>query len=228
MIIAGKNSVKEYIKTKGKIYEAYLYNNFNDEDILNGIKDIKYKYMDKYELDKLYKGNHQGIIIKVDDYKYYNLDELLEESNFFVMLDHLEDPHNFGAIIRTCEAAGVNGIIIPQDRSVEVSSTVIKVSSGAINFMPICKVVNLPSTINKLKANGFWIVGMDMDGSDYKNIDYSGKICLIIGSEGKGLSNLVKKSCDYIASIPMEGKVNSLNASVASAIIIYEAKRFRK
>ena len=145
-----------------------------------------------------------------------------------VILDHLEDPHNLGAIIRTCEAAGINGIIIPKDRSVEVNATVIKTSVGAIENIPVSMVTNINYTIQDLKDNGFWIVGTDMDGTDYREIDYKGKIAIIIGNEGNGMSRIVRESCDFIAEIPMFGKVNSLNASVASGIIIYEVVRQKR
>ena len=146
-----------------------------------------------------------------------------------IILDHLEDPHNLGAIIRTAEAAGVDGIILPKDRGVTVNGTVLKTSAGAIYHLPVCQVVNLHQTIDALKKKGFWIVGTDMTNSqDYREIDYSGKIALIIGNEGTGMSRLVRESCDFIARIPMYGKVNSLNASVAAGIMIYEVIRHKK
>lgn len=140
-----------------------------------------------------------------------------------VVLDHLEDPHNLGAIIRTCEAAGITGIIIPKDRSVEVNSTVMKTSAGAVENVKIAQVVNIANVLDELKENGFWVVGTKMESdTDYRDIDYTGKVALVIGNEGNGMSNLVSKKCDYIAKIPMYGKVNSLNASVAAGIMIYE------
>ena len=227
MYIYGKNAVTEALN-KEKIREAFLYKNFTDKDILNKlmVKNIKINYKGKKELDKLVKGNHQGVILKVDDYQYSSLNEIIE-SDVIVMLDHLEDPHNFGAIIRTCEAAGVKSIIIPKDRAVKVTSAVIKVSVGAIENVKIAMVNNLVNTIKKLKKEGYWIIGTDMQGTDFKDIDYSGKIVIIIGSEGNGLSRLVAENCDFIVSIPMRGKVNSLNASVAAALVIYEAVRNR-
>jgi 23S rRNA (guanosine2251-2'-O)-methyltransferase len=143
------------------------------------------------------------------------------------MLDHLEDTHNFGAIIRTCEAAGVDGIIIPKDRSVSVNSTVMKTSSGAAVDVKICMVTNLNSTIKYLKEKGYWIVTSEMDGQDYSSVDYKDNMCLIIGNEGKGVSDLVRKNSDFIVSIPMNGKINSLNASVAAGVLIYEVVRQR-
>ena len=138
------------------------------------------------------------------------------------MLDHLEDPHNIGAIIRTCEALGVEGIIIPNDRCASINATVVKTSAGAIEYIPIIRVVNLVQTIKKLKDKGYWIIGTDMEGEDYTTIDYKMPVCLIIGNEGKGISKLVADNCDYMASIPMKGKINSLNASVSLGIILSE------
>lgn len=225
MYVYGKNVAKEMLNKKEKINKAFLYTKFNDNEILSSLKkqNIKIKYLTRDELNKIESGNHQGIILEVDDYKYSSIDDLNDD--IIVMLDHLEDPHNFGAIIRTCEAAGVKNIIIPKDRSVKVTSSVIKVSVGAIENVKIALVNNLVNTIKELKQKGYWIIGTDMQGTDYRNIDYSGKIILVIGNEGKGLSRLTEENCDFIASIPMRGKVNSLNASVAAALIIYEAIR---
>ena len=229
MYLYGKNVALELLKKPEKIDVIYLYKDFNDnhiKDIINK-NQIKVIWKTKKELDGIIKGNHQGIVLKVKDYQYTPLKKLLSKS-FLVILDHIEDPHNFGAIIRSCEAAKVEGIIIPSDRSVSVNGTVFKVSVGTVDKMPITQVVNLRRTIEELKKEGFWIIGTDMKGTDYKKIDYQGKIALIIGNEGKGLSELVKKSCDFIASIPMYGEVNSLNASVAAAVVILEAAYQRK
>lgn len=231
MYVYGKNVVKEILKKNEKINKAYIYKNFNDENIISELqkRKISIKYMEKYELDKLANGVNQGIIVSVPDYKYASLDELLVKENpLLVILDHLEDPHNLGAIIRTCEAAGVDGIIIPKDRSAEVNATVIKVSTGAINNVKISMVTNLSRTIKELKEKGFWIVGTDMIGTDYDSIDYKGKTAIIIGNEGSGMSRIIKESCDFIATIPMTGKINSLNASVAAGIVIFEAVKSRK
>lgn len=226
MYIYGKNVAKEAINNNQKINEIILANNFDDTEITNLIekKQIKNSIKDRFYLDRLVDGHHQGIVLKVDDFKYTELKDLLNnEEQFFVILDHLEDPHNFGAIIRTCEAAKVDGIIIPKNRCVEVNPTVIKTSAGATSNVKICMVTNLNSTIKELKKKGFWFIGTDMDGINYKEIDYKGKIGLIIGSEGFGMARLVKEECDFIASIPMKGKINSLNASVAAGIVIFEA-----
>ena len=177
------------------------------------------------------KGLHQGIILDVQDIKTYNLDEIIPNINkeypLVVILDHLEDPHNFGAIIRSSEAFGVDAIIIPNDRSVDITSTVVKTSVGTIEKMKIIKVSNINNAIEKLKKYGYWIVGTDMEGVPYTTIDYKTKIAIVIGNEGKGISNLVGKNCDYLAKIPMIGTVNSLNASVACGIFLSEISRSR-
>ena len=225
MYIFGKNVANEYLKEKKKIKKIFLAKNFK-EDLPFG--NIPITYLEKYEMDQMVNGLHQGIILEVEDYKYASLDDFIDEENsLVVILDHLEDPHNFGAIVRTCEAAGVNGIIIPKDRSVEVNPTVIKVSTGATENMNIARVTNIVQTIKELKENGFWIIGTDMQGTDYDKIDYRGKIAIIIGNEGSGMSRLVKENCDFIATIPMIGKTESLNASVSTGIIIYEAIKSR-
>lgn len=225
MYIFGKNVANEYLKEKKKIKKIFLAKNFK-EDLPFG--NIPITYLEKYEMDQMVNGLHQGIILEVEDYKYASLDDFIDEENsLVVILDHLEDPHNFGAIVRTCEAAGVNGIIIPKDRSVEVNPTVIKVSTGATENMNIARVTNIVQTIKELKENGFWIIGTDMQGTDYDKIDYRGKIAIIIGNEGSGMSRLVKENCDFIATIPMIGKTESLNASVSTGIIVYEAIKSR-
>ncbi len=231
MYIYGKNVVTEYLKNNKKVKKAYIYKNFKDEYILSVIqkRKIETKFTEKIELDRLANTTHQGIILNVPDFEYSHLKKLIEKENsLLVILDHLEDPHNFGAIIRTCEAAGVDGIIIPKDRSVDVNSTVIKVSTGTIDHMKIAQVINLVQTIRELKQKGFWIVGTDMEGTDYDQIDYRGKTAIVIGNEGAGMSRLVQESCDFIAKIPMQGTVNSLNASVATGIIVFEAVKIRK
>ena len=219
MYVYGKNVAKDI---NSKIEKVYVSNNFKDKEILKNIK-APIVYVDKNKLDKMVDGVHQGIVLKIADYEYKDISEL--NSDIVVMLDHLEDPHNFGAIIRTCEAAGIKDIIIPRDRSVKVSSTVMKTSAGCLDRVNIYEVTNLVQTINYLKKNNYWIIGTDVEGTDYKKIDYNGKIVIIIGNEGNGISRLVKESCDFIASIPMQGEVNSLNASVAAGIIIFETRR---
>lgn len=225
MYIFGKNVAEEYLKKQKKVKKIYLSKNFKENLPFQNIPII---YLEKYEMDRMVNGLHQGIILEVEDYQYASLSEIIEKENaLIVILDHLEDPHNFGAITRTCEAAGVNGIIIPKDRSVEVNATVIKVSTGATENIPIARVTNIVQTIKELKEKGFWIVGSDMQGTDYDKIDYRGKTAIIIGNEGSGMSRLVKENCDFIATIPMKGKTESLNASVSAGILIYEAIKSR-
>ncbi len=231
MYIYGKNVAIETLRNRQPIKKAYIYRNFQDKNIISELqkRNIPIKFVDKFELDKLAKGNHQGIMLSIPDYEYTPLDELLKKENaLLVILDHLEDPHNLGAIVRTCEAAGVDGIIIPKNRCVDVNSTVMRTSVGALDYVKIAQVTNLVGTMKELKEKGFWIVGTDMDGTDYQEIDYRGNTAIVIGNEGNGMARLVKENCDFIASIPMNGKVNSLNASVAAGIIIYEAIAKRK
>lgn len=229
MYIYGKNVAKEKLNTNTKITKAFISNKFKDHEIITQLKEKKVKihYLDPIALDKKVTGKHQGIILEIDDIKTYSLDEYLEitknkKNPIVVMLDHLEDPHNFGAIIRTCEALGIDGIIIPNDRSVGVNATVVKTSAGAISYLPIIRVANLYSTIKKLKKHGYWTIGTDMEGENYTKLDYNLPICLIIGNEGSGMSKLIKTNCDFIATIPMVGKINSLNASVSCGIILSE------
>ena len=230
MLVYGKNVALEYLDSNKKIDKAFIQNNFNDYDVINKVKrkNIRVQTLNKIDMDKKVSGLHQGIILNVEDYKYADIYDIIsDEDSLIVMLDHIEDPHNFGAIIRSCEAAGVDGIIIPSDRSVEVNATVIKTSVGTTEKMKIAKVTNLNSTIKLLKDKGYWIFGTDMDGTDYTKLDYKGKTCIICGNEGSGMSKLTKENCDFIASIPMKGEVNSLNASVATAIIVFEAVKQR-
>lgn len=232
MLVYGRNVAKEILKNPKKVQKIILQEGFSDKEINSIIENLNLPviYKSKREIDHLADGLHQGIILYVQDYKYADFDEVLSnEPQFIVILDHLEDPHNLGAIIRTCEAAGVDAIIMPRDRQVQINSTVMKTSVGTLDSMKIISVSNLINAINKLKENGFWIVGTALENSvDYRQIDYSGKIGLVIGNEGDGMSRLVTKSCDFIAKIPMHGKTNSLNASVASGIMIYEVVRNRK
>lgn len=219
MITSGKNVFNE---TKPKdIRRVLISSNFHDKDIMDKIKKNKIKYIisDQKELDRLAKHN-QGIVIEINDYEYKTLD-VIKDDKMVVMLDHLEDPHNFGAIIRTCEARGVKNIIIPKDRSVVVNETVMKTSTGALNNVNIIMVTNLVNAINQLKDKGYFVYSAEADGKDYRTVDYSDKVLLVIGSEGFGLSSLVRKSSDEIISLPMHGHVNSLNASVAAGILIY-------
>ncbi|MCI7553870.1 MAG: 23S rRNA (guanosine(2251)-2'-O)-methyltransferase RlmB [Tenericutes bacterium] len=219
MRVCGKNVFKEL--EKNQIKKIYLSKNFHDDKIMNYLKEnhLKYILTDSNVMDKMLK-NNQGIIVDIHDYEYGKMEDI-KDDNFVVILDHLEDPHNLGAIIRSCEARGIKNIIIPKDRSVAVNETVIKTSTGAISRVNIILVNNLVNAINTLKKDGFFIYAAEADGEDYRKVDYADKICLIIGSEGFGLSKLVRQNSDVIISIPMKGKVNSLNASVSAGILIF-------
>jgi 23S rRNA (guanosine2251-2'-O)-methyltransferase len=231
MYVYGKNVAIEILEQNKNIKRTFIADNFNDSNIMDILrkKNINISYLNKKEMDKKVSGMHQGIIMDIDDYQYYNLSDILKKDNpLLVVLDHLEDPHNFGAIIRTCEAAGVDGIIIPADRSVEVNGTVVKTSVGTTEKVMIVKVTNIVNTLLELKKKGFWIYGTDMNGTDYSKLDYTGKIAIVCGNEGKGMSRLVQDNCDFIVSIPMHGDVNSLNASVATGIVLFEAVKSRE
>lgn len=233
MQIYGKNVAVEKLKSHDRINKIYLSNNFRDETILSLIekRNIKYQVIDKRDMDKMCKGLHQGIILEVEDIKTYTFDEVIpnisKEYPLVVILDHLEDPHNLGAIIRSSEAFGVDAIIIPNDRSVSITSTVVKTSVGTIDKVKIVSIANINTAIKKLKDLGYWIVGTDMEGENYTSIDYKTKIGLVIGNEGKGISKVTSANCDYIAKIPMRGTVNSLNASVACGIFLAEINKSR-
>ena len=211
---------------KLKIEEKYY---LKIQNLLGEFSKSKIKLVQKSEIDNLTKDNHQGIIIDMEDYQYTPLNKILDRGDDKILiLDHILDPHNFGAIIRTAVAAGIKTIIIPNDRQVLVNSTVVKTSVGAVFDIDIVLVTNLNNTIKILKDNGFWIYGTVMSGEDYREVDYNGKVCLIIGNEEKGMSKLVKESCDFLITIPISPKINSLNASVAAGILIYEVVRSRK
>lgn len=219
MRVCGKNVFNEL--DYKKIRKVIISNNFKDNEIMNKIKSNKLKYIvtDAKVMDKMMPHN-QGLIIEIDDYEYASLSSIVDDS-LVVMLDHLEDPHNFGAIIRTCEARGVKNIIIPKDRGVIVNETVMKTSAGALNHVNIIMVTNLVNTINELKSRGYFVYGAEANGQNYREVNYADKVLLVIGSEGNGLSRLVVNNCDEIISIPMQGIINSLNASVAASILLY-------
>ena len=222
MLVYGKNVLNEI--DKALIKKAYVAR----KEYISLLKEnkIKFDIVDNNILDRKVNGNHQGIVLDIFDYKYHKLEEINDD--FVVILDHLSDPHNFGAIIRTCECMGIKNIIIPKDRSVQVNDTVYKTSAGAINNVNIIMVPNLINAINYLKDCGFFIYTADMDGEDYKSINYSPKKALVVGSEGDGVSSLVRKNSDVIVSLPMKGRINSLNASVSAGILIYEMGTYEK
>lgn len=222
MLVYGKNVLYEL--DKKQIKKVYVARN----EYVGYLQEnkIKYDFVDNNILDKKVKGNHQGIVIDIFDYEYYKYEDIT--GDLVVVLDHLSDPHNFGAIIRTCECIGVDSIIIPKDRSVLVNDTVYKTSVGAINNVKIIMVSNLVNTINKLKEDGYFIYCADMDGEHYKKVNYAPKKALVIGSEGDGVSPIVKKNSDVIISLPMVGKINSLNASVSAGVLLYEMGTYGK
>lgn len=234
VMIYGKNSCQEIIDIKKPILEAFIMEGTNS-DFFNLLKrqNVKINVLSKHDFKNSFQGNHQGIVFEIEDYKTYELDEFLAELDFkadplLIMLDGITDVHNFGAIIRTCEAGGVSGIIIPKNRSVKIGGVVSKVSSGAIEHMKIIEVTNLRNTLEKLKKQNFWAVGTSLDATeDYSTIFVDRPLCIVIGSEGKGMSRLIKETVDFNVKINMVGQVNSLNASVSAGIIIFDILRKR-
>ena len=237
MQIEGRNAVLEALKNGREIDYIYIKKGEHEgsiNKIIGKAKDMKImiKVVDKNKLDEMSESkNHQGIIAVANEYRYFELEEILEQTRekagFFLILDEIEDPHNLGAIIRSAEASGVDAIIIPKRRACQVNATVEKTAAGATSHIKIVRVTNLAQTIEKLKESGIWIYSVDMDGADYTKTDLKGKIALVIGNEGKGISRLVKEKSDFTVSIPMKGHINSLNASVAASILMFEAVRQR-
>lgn len=239
-LILGRNAVIEALKSDRTIECLYVSKGDLEGSIKVALglakdKGVVVKEADRRKLDVMCEGlNHQGIVAKVTPFKYCEVSDILKvaerknEKPFIVILDEIEDPHNLGSIIRTAELCGVHGIIIPKRRNVGVTSTVYKCSAGAIEHMKIAKVTNINATIDILKEKGIWIYGADIEGKDFSyNTDFSGACALIIGSEGKGISSLTLKKCDLLVKIPMIGKINSLNASVAGGIMMYEVLKGR-
>lgn len=238
-VISGKNPVKEALKAGRNISKIFI-GKFKGVDkaidkIISLAKErgIPYSWVDNYTLQK-YSKFSQGIVALAERRKYSDYHEFLEDAKvkneppFIVILDSLEDPQNFGAIIRTCDATGVHGVIIPKNRSVSVTPTIGKTSAGAIEYVKVAQVSNLSSTINDLKEQGLWIVGIDhMGSSKMSEVDLKMPIAIVVGGENKGITPLVKSRCDFIVRIPMRGKIPSLNASVAAALILYEVYRQR-
>lgn len=237
-IIIGRNAVSEALKSDREIEKITLAK--GAEGSVKQIaarakeKKIPLYYSDKPRMDKMASGeNHQGVIAVVSDYRYCTVEDILaraearNEKPFVLVLDGLEDPHNLGAIMRTAECAGVHGLIIPKRRSVSVTETVAKTSAGAVEYMLCAKVANIANTIDKLKEKGLWIGACDMGEARYDQQDLTGAIGLVIGGEGSGISRLVKEKCDFVVSIPMLGKITSLNASNAAAVLMYEVVRQR-
>ena len=233
--VEGRNSVTELLKSGKDINKLYVQKGEKHGSINEIIKLAKQNKvviteLDRAKLDQMSEShNHQGVIAIVPPYEYCDVDEILEyaksknESPFILILDGIEDPHNLGSIIRTAECSGVHGIIIPKRRSVQVNVTVNKTSAGAAQYVKVARVNNLTETIKYLKENDVWIYGTDIEGKCYYNEQkYNGGVAIVIGSEGFGMSRLVKENCDFLVKIPMVGKINSLNASVSAGILMYE------
>lgn len=238
-IIIGRNPVIEALRAGRSINKIFISEQINrqtEREIRTYAKNVDavVQKVPKSRLDKLSKGKHQGIIAYVTPYRYSSIKQILNNAKkkselpFLLILDELEDPHNLGAILRTADATGVHGIIIPKRRAVGLTETVAKASAGAIEHVPVARVTNIASTIDELKANNIWIVGTDEKGSkDYRTLDGDTPIALVIGNEGKGISRLVKDKCDWTIRLPMKGSISSLNASVAAGILMYEIYRNR-
>ena len=234
-IIAGRNPVSEAIRS-GRPVDRILIARGEKSGAVVGIlakardRQIPVKEVDRQKLDYISSGApHQGIIAFAAVRDYSTVDDIFayaqsrEEPPFIVVLDEVEDPHNLGAVIRTAECAGVHGVIIPKRRSAGLSYTVGKASAGAVEYMRVARITNIPTLIDDLKSRGVWVYGADMNGTDYRQCDFSGACAIVIGNEGKGISRLVREKCDVIVSLPMKGKINSLNASVAAGILMYRA-----
>ncbi len=237
MIIVGKNSITEAIKNKRNISKLIVAENLKDQSFIKFLKEqhIKYEILSQSQINKKYGDKNGGIIAEIIEYEYRTLADVLvktskkEAGGVLIILDGLEDPHNLGAILRSADATGADAIIIPKNRSVSLNQTVAKVSTGAIEYVDVVQVTNLTQTIQELKKNGYWIIGLELDGTiDFTEQDYHGNVAVVVGSEGKGISRLVKENCDVLVKIPMFGKVNSLNASVSAGLILYEIVRNRK
>ena len=229
-LVYGKSPVLSVLENNKNISRICIQRSFNDQKTMNIIrnKNLKYEVVDKKVLDKLTNfANHQGIAVGIPGYTYLSLEELLikikgKENPLLLMLDGVEDPHNLGAILRSVDAINADGVIIGKHGQVPLNATVAKVSTGAIEYVNVCQVTNLTNTIKTLKENGFWVVGAEANEAvEFDTLKYDFPTLLIVGSEGKGISPLVLKQCDYRVKIPMEGHVNSLNVSVATAVLLY-------
>lgn len=233
-LLIGRNAVTEALKAGREIDTLFITRGNSNSALLRIVSMAKekgavIKEADQKKLDYMCGGgNHQGVCAFVASHEYSTVDDILDyarekgEKPFVVICDEIEDPHNLGAIIRTAECAGAHGVIIPKRRSAALSYAVGKTSAGALEYMRVARVSNLAQTIDELKEKGLWVYGADMDGDDYKSVDVAESAALVIGSEGKGLGKLVRQKCDVIISLPMKGKINSLNASVAAGILMYE------
>lgn len=239
LTIEGRNAVLEAFRSGKTIDKLYILDGCQDGPIRTILREAKkqdtiVQFVKKERLDQLSEtGHHQGVIASAAAYEYADIEDILKaarekgEPPFLIFLDNIEDPHNLGAIIRTANLAGAHGVVIPKRRAVGLTATVARVSAGALNYTPVAKVTNLGNTIEELKKEGMWFVCADMGGETMYNIDLKGAIGLVIGNEGEGVSRLVKEKCDFIASIPMKGNIDSLNASVAAGVLAFEIVRQR-
>lgn len=237
--IEGRNAVLEAFRSGKTIDKLFILDGCKDGPIQTITREAKKQdtlinYVSKERMEQLSETKkHQGVIAMAAAYKYAELEDILEnarqkgEAPFIILLDNIEDPHNLGAIIRTANLAGAHGVVIPKRRAVGLTGTVAKASAGAINYTPVAKVTNLTATIKELKEQGMWFVCADMGGTRMYDLDLKGSIGLVIGNEGEGVSKLVRENCDFIASIPMKGDIDSLNASVATGVMAYEIVRQR-
>lgn len=238
-LIIGKNPVLEVLASKREVYSVSILDKLNKktaDEIYEAAqaKGVVVNRVSRGKLDSLTNGRHQGIIASVEGYAYASLEDLFalaeskDEQPFFIILDEIEDPHNLGAILRTADATGAHGVIIPKRRAVGLTQSVAKASTGAIEYIPVVQVTNIVQTIKQLKERYVWIVGTSKEGAeDYRTLDGETAIALVIGNEGKGISKLVLENCDWTVSLPMIGKIPSLNASVASSLLMYEIYRKR-
>lgn len=237
--IEGRNAVLEALRAGKPIDKLYVLDGCPDGPVRTIIREAKkgdtiINYVKKERLDQLSEtGHHQGVIAMAASYEYATVEDILEkarekgEAPFVFVLDNIEDPHNLGAMIRTANLAGAHGVIIPKRRAVGLTPTVARTSAGAINYTPVAKVTNLKQTMEQLKKEGMWFVCADMDGTPYYQMDLKGPMGLVIGNEGEGVSRLIKETCDFVASIPMKGDIDSLNASVAAGVLAFEIARQR-
>lgn len=238
-VIEGRNAVIEAFRAGKTVDKIFVQEHLKEGSMNTVIREAKKQdtvinYVKKERLDQMSEtGKHQGVIAYIAAYQYATVDDILKkaeekgESPFVVILDDIEDPHNLGAIIRTANLAGAHGVIIPKHRAAGLTATAVKASAGAINYTPVAKVTNISKTIEELKEKGLWFVCADMGGTTMYDLDLKGAIGLVIGNEGKGVSRLVKEKCDFVASIPMFGDIDSLNASVAAGVLAYEIVRQR-
>src|SRR5699024_1086984 len=238
-LIIGKNTVIEVLNSEREVYSVSILDKLNKktaDEIYEAAKKkgVTVDRVSRGKLDNLTDGRHQGIVASVEGYDYASLESLFqraeskEELPFFIILDEIEDPHNLGAILRTADATGAHGVIIPKRRAVGLTQAVAKASAGAIEHIPVVQVTNVVQTINQLKERNVWIVGTSKEGSDdYRTLDGETAIAFIIGNEGKGISRLVLENCDWTVNLPMVGEIPSLNASVATSLLMYEIYRKR-